>query len=279
MTSEISGELDFRHQFLLQIGPVFQAKSVSSSRAMPPVDGGIDMNCTAELEASQAQLARVKVKIDDFFNNEPISLPSGVKDTLSGTINLIQQTENDKIPSPKVTQASSFLVTALATLFSSFTAFPVFGKIIAPLAGLLKELQLTLAKVNSCSTNVNFRRIQVDDDSCDTLADLYRSVVDESSMMKPILPTSASPEVERLIAESMLVLSSMRKSFIPGSNQDQLSTSTDYSLALLDHYRRELLSISQDGKLQQFTAGYLGLVVGISNALRACLHVTSHVDG
>ncbi|KAG0216392.1 hypothetical protein BGX28_002862 [Mortierella sp. GBA30] len=267
--TQISSEVDFRNQFLAQIYPVLQDEN---TRGLQKTDD----NCTAELISAQTELVAFKSNLDNIFTS--ITLPIGVKDAVTGIINLILESLKAALPSPGISQATSFVVTALATLFSGFTTLPMFGKIIAPLAAILKGLQDTIAKVISCSPGAT-NKMEIDASSCDKLADLYRSLVEESSKINPIVPVSASPETKRLVTGSLAVLDIMDKSSISSFNQDLLSTSSVFAGTLLDHYRRELLRRTNDANLQQFTLSYLGPVVGISNALEACLHIASNPPG
>ncbi|KAF9914842.1 hypothetical protein FBU30_002349 [Linnemannia zychae] len=272
---DVSTDYDFRHQFLERVYSVFQTDEISKHDAGRPITIKSSVNCTADLEASQAQLASIKANIDLFFSRTPITLPSSLKDTLSGTISLIQETLSAGLPSPGISQADIFVVTALATLFSSFTAFPIIGKAIAPLAGLLLDLQRSIAKTISCFAS-NSYKIQIDTGSCDALTGLYRSLIEECSEMISVVPKSISPDVERLVTDLLAALDVVNKSSIYKSNVDILYTSSAFSGTLVDLYRRDLLRSTDDESLKQFAFNYLGAVVGVSSALEACLRIISN---
>ncbi|KAG0055980.1 hypothetical protein BGZ83_006747 [Gryganskiella cystojenkinii] len=119
-------------------------------------------------------------------------------------------------------------------------------------------------------------KMSLEEAHCSSLADFYRQVTASSIDQFPVLADSATDEVKRLSTGSISVLSLMSKSSIASSNEGLLATRPIFAGRLLEQYRDELLhqdSISDDFRM--FVRGQLGIIVSLSNALEACLHIAA----
>lgn len=67
----------------------------------------------------------------------------------------------------------------------------------------------------------------------------------------------------------------MDQSSIASSNDALLTTRPIFSASLLDQYRHEIVQKADSDALKQFVQADLAVLISISNALEACLHVAA----
>ena len=75
-------------------------------------------------------------------------------------------------------------------------------------------------------------------------------------------------------AKSILVLAS--KSSIAATNQALLDIRPIFAASILEKYRLEIVRLSGDNKdAMNYAVSELGIIVAVSNALEACLHIAA----
>ncbi|KAF9289557.1 hypothetical protein BGZ68_009139 [Mortierella alpina] len=152
--------------------------------------------------------------------------------------------------------------------------------IFSPLIETLKSIESTALDLIRCSTGAT--KIEMQAAHCNSLADLYRLVVDDSVKTSTSLGLSAeaSEDLKRLTAGSAAVLELMNKNSIAANNEALLSTRPIFAADVLDQYRIELLRATDAAEnVKIYAETSLGVVVGISNALEACLRIAADPAG
>ncbi|KAF9910203.1 hypothetical protein EC991_007130 [Linnemannia zychae] len=117
-------------------------------------------------------------------------------------------------------------------------------------------------------------KLAITQDHCVPTADLYRLLVNDASTLAPILPEDASDEWKRIAAGASSVLE-LSKNAIAKSNEELLSTRPIFAADLLNQYRDEYLRVADTDDAKIYAQSYLGAIVGVSNALEACLRVAA----
>lgn len=143
------------------------------------------------------------------------------------------------------------------------------------LESLINTLVGEITLVTACLT-VGSNKLFTEATTCNNIADLYRIAVAEAAKISPALnlPESASVDLRRLAAGSLSVLDLMGKSAIATTNEGLLAIRPIFATDLLNQFREELLR-AESVDIKTYAQRDLGVVVGISNALEACLRIAA----
>lgn len=164
----------------------------------------------------------------------------------------------------------SFALQAVQTILSTFAFIP---GLVTPLT-LINKLIDEVKQIVICLTGGN--KLFFEASTCSTIADLYRIAVAETAKTNPALnlPESASADLRRLAAGSLSVLDLMGKNAIATTNEELLAIRPIFATDILNQFREELLRAESDD-IKMYAKRDLSVVVGISNALEACLRVAA----
>ena len=176
------------------------------------------------------------------------------------------------------------LTTAIAAIKSALQAIaniPIIGTIVKPILGIIDTILKVLSTLKGCGPSIPLplpvgeSKAEVEPEAqCSAIADLYRSLIKDSIKQSPVVPESATEDLKRVTAGSLSLLSLMDSSSIASTNDAILATRPIFSGDLLDQYRREMVHLSSENDdLRKFAQTNLALIVSMSNALEACLHV------
>ena len=164
----------------------------------------------------------------------------------------------------------SFALQAVQTILSTFAFIPGLGNLLTQINKLIDQVKQMVI----CLTGGN--KLFFDASTCSTIADLYRIAVAETAKTNPALnlPESASADLRRLAAGSLSVLDLMGKNAIATTNEELLAIRPIFATDLLNQFREELLR-AESIDIKTYAKRDLSTVVGISNALEACLRVAA----
>ncbi|KAF9420794.1 hypothetical protein BGZ94_009038 [Podila epigama] len=170
-----------------------------------------------------------------------------------------------------VLQSVGAAVKVIGAILGTLYFIPGLSAITVPVNNLLDTVHTTL----NCLAGGQFRLL-VDSSLCYHIADFYRIAVAESVKANPALnlPESVSDDIRRLTAGSLSVLDLMEKHAISPTNEGLLAVRPIFATDLLNQYREELLR-SDSPDIKNYAEGQLAFVVGVSNALEACLRVAA----
>ncbi|KAF9557029.1 hypothetical protein EC968_007853 [Mortierella alpina] len=261
-------ELSFRAEFLSMFD-----KQIDFSADTSSCDG-------AKLIITNA-VKTIQGAVTFISNTVPIVHPIAqfLKDALTQLNNVVMGALEvvNGIPILPITLAFKAVIAALTPF--SLPGSPV-APIFAPLIETLESIRDTALDLLRCATGAT--KIEIQASHCNSLADLYRLVVDDSTKTCAALglPAEASEELKRLTAGSAAVLELMGKTSIAANNEALVSTRPIFAADVLDQYRIELLRATDAAEnVKIYAETSLGVVVGISNALEACLRIAADPAG
>ncbi|KAG0222779.1 hypothetical protein BGW42_006333 [Actinomortierella wolfii] len=110
---------------------------------------------------------------------------------------------------------------------------------------------------------------------CYSIADLYRTAVNDAIQQFPAVDKSSSTEQSRFAEGTRAVLDLMAKNTIANENENLLKNQAVFVGDLLDQYREEFQRVATTEEQKVFTRVSLSALVGTSNALEACLRVAA----
>lgn len=144
-----------------------------------------------------------------------------------------------------------------------------------PILDALTSLQGSLALFAQCG--VGGSKITIEPSSCFALADIYRGVIQDAAGVNPALnlPADASEDLRRLASGSLTILDLIGKNSIAATNEALLASRPIFAADILDQYRIELIRATTDDEIKGYAVASLGTVVGVSNALEACLRIAA----
>ncbi|KAF9335942.1 hypothetical protein BGZ91_010258 [Linnemannia elongata] len=144
-----------------------------------------------------------------------------------------------------------------------------------PILDALTNLQGNLTIFDQCEAGDN--KIAIEPSSCFALADIYRGVIQDAAGDNPALnlPPDASEDLKRLASGSLTILDLIGKNSIAATNEALLASRPIFAADILDQYRIELIRATTNDEIKGYAVASLGTVVGVSNALEACLRVTA----
>ncbi|KAF9289517.1 hypothetical protein BGZ68_009207 [Mortierella alpina] len=290
-------ELDYRSSILAQTDqPEFQADgffdflfpapTVSTSTALPiSIPSGLPIptlppviskpNCT-----DIAGILTGLVPGLDSVTSNATAIP------ILGTISTEIKGKLTELASNILGIVAAPLTTAINAIKSALQAIaniPIIGPIVKPIISIIDTILKVLSTLKGCGPSIPLplplpsgeSKAEVEPEAqCSAIADLYRTLIKDSIKQSPAVPESATEDLKRVTAGSLSLLSLMDSSSIASTNDAILATRPIFSGDLLDQYRREMVHLSSENDdLQKFAQTNLALIVSMSNALEACLHV------
>lgn len=158
-------------------------------------------------------------------------------------------------------------------------SFGPFKAVFAPIISTLDKVQTAVNSLVRCATGATKWPFQ--QDQCYDLANMYRIVVTQATKTSPALnlPAETSEDLKRLAAGSLSLLDLLDKSSVASTNEALLASRPIFAADVLDQFRIELLRVGNTQEIQNYAQVALGTVVGISNALEACLRVAADPVG
>ncbi|KAF9130967.1 hypothetical protein BGW39_002431 [Mortierella sp. 14UC] len=218
---------------------------------------------------------------------------SGIKNTLAALLDGITISAKVVTPIPLIGSAFQFTVTQLERLenlvmnVSSSTlgfvtgldfAFPSLKTVLSTIQFIPLPLDVTSIVKSIADTKPIISTavpcIAITQGHCAPTADLYRLLANDASTKAPVLPENASEEWKRITAGASSVLE-LSKNAIAKLNDGLLSTRPIFTADLLSQYRDEYLRVAETDEVKTYAQSYLGAIVGVSNALEACLRVAA----
>ncbi|KAF8944267.1 hypothetical protein BGZ47_004442 [Haplosporangium gracile] len=144
-----------------------------------------------------------------------------------------------------------------------------------PILDSLTSLQGSVALFAQCGAGSS--KIAIEPSSCFPLADIYRRIIQDAAGDNPALnlPTDASEDLKRLASGTLTILDLIDKNSIAATNEALLASRPIFAADILDQYRTELIRVTMDDEVKGYAIASLGTVVGVSNALEACLRVVA----
>ncbi|KAK3843956.1 MAG: hypothetical protein J3R72DRAFT_439470, partial [Linnemannia gamsii] len=178
----------------------------------------------------------------------------------------------------EITTDTAKLAAGIDTAFSALKAVLV----IIPLTPTPTEVSTAIKAILDAESAiytvvkcaVGGSKIAITQAYCAPTADLYRLLVEDASSKAPSLPDTASEEWKRIAAGTSSVLE-LSKNAIAKSNEGLLSTRPIFVADLMNQYRDEYLRVAETDDAKIYAQSYLVAIVGISNALEACLRVAA----
>ncbi|KAF9151411.1 hypothetical protein BG015_006702 [Linnemannia schmuckeri] len=144
-----------------------------------------------------------------------------------------------------------------------------------PILDSLTNLQGSVAHFAQCGAGSS--KIAIDPSLCFPLADIYRGIIQDAVNDNPALnlPADASEDLKRLASGTLTILDLIGKNSIAATNEALLASRPIFAADILDQYRTELIRVTMDDEIKGYAVASLGTVVGVSNALEACLRVAA----
>ncbi|KAF9958725.1 hypothetical protein BGZ65_001224 [Modicella reniformis] len=266
MSNAIS-ELEFRAEFLSHL------KNYSDSNAEAT-------NCEGVKQITKDVIMAAKTPLDVISKfpvlGRMLDYVNGVIDNIP---NLVDATQN-----PSNTSTSSII--AVGTVFIIPAAvlpaisFGPYETTFTPIINNLSNIKSTVDDLTKCSTGAQ-KIAAIEQDYCYDLANMYRVVVTEATKISPALnlQTDASEDLKRLAAGSLSLLDLMNKSSVASTNEALLTSRPIFAADVLDQFRIELLRVGNTDEIRNYAQVALGTVVGLSNALEACLRIAADPIG
>lgn len=248
-------ELRFRSDFLSRFDELQKASSADYSAN--------SVDCGALSTAATTALDAAKTAVNSVLANLGSLGP-----VLNFFFNVIQKDLTSVLKI--VSLPLSYAIQVVQSILNTIKANPALDTIIAPLSTLVD----TVTQVITCLAGSS--KISIEATTCNNIADMYRIAVAETAKTSPALnlPESASADLRRLAAGSLSVLDLMGKDAIATTNEALLATRPIFATDLLNQFREELLR-AESSDIKMYAQRDLSVVVGVSNALEACLRIAA----
>jgi hypothetical protein len=171
--------------------------------------------------------------------------------------------------------AITFAFESLIQILKGFVSIVPLADITKPILEALTSLQGSVAIFSQCE--VKGGKIAIEPSSCFALADIYRGVIQDAAGANPALnlPADASEDLRRLASGSLTILDLISKYSIAATNEALLASRPIFAADILDQYRTEMIRVTTSDEIKGYAVASLGTVVGVSNALEACLRVAA----
>ncbi|KAF9284925.1 hypothetical protein BGZ88_009736 [Linnemannia elongata] len=214
--------------------------------------------------------------IDTFVDGVlgPLPILDGTKtiiktaiDTVKSALQKISLGDNSDEAFGAVHTALSAVISALKMVTVTPNVGPLISKALDGIAPFLKIFE----SVRGCDKS----RIAIEPATCGDLANIYRAGVKSATQSFPATSDANNEELKNLISAAVSILGLMDQSSIASSNDALLTTRPIFSASLLDQYRQEIMQKADSDTLKQFVQTDLAVLISISNALEACLHVAA----
>ncbi|KAF9138361.1 hypothetical protein BGX30_009256 [Mortierella sp. GBA39] len=214
--------------------------------------------------------------VDTFVDGTlgPLAIPDTVKTVIKAAIGTVK-VALEKIGLGDISDAAFGAVnTALNAVVSALKmtiVVPVVGPLIANVVDFITPVLQIFESVQGCDKS----KIAIEPATCGDLADIYRVGVKSATQSFPAASDANNEELKNLISAAVSILGLMDQSSIASSNDALLTTRPIFSASLLDQYRQEIVQKADSDALKQFVQADLAVLISISNALEACLHVAA----
>ncbi|KAF9144485.1 hypothetical protein BGX30_012558 [Mortierella sp. GBA39] len=247
----------------------FRANILSRLEQEPSVDFKAEGDCESLTAVNQTALSAISglmgtVEVAPFAG----SILGRLQKTIGRLIDMISASGGSVTP---INYAFESLIQILKGVLSiaplQFVAKPILDD--------LTSLQGSPILFSKCSAGGS--KIAIEPSSCFALADIYRGVIQDAAGDNPALnlPADASEDLRRLASGSLTILDLIGKNSIAATNEALLASRPIFAADILDQYRIELIRATTDDKIKGYAVASLGIVVGVSNALEACLRVAA----
>ncbi|KAG0015153.1 hypothetical protein BGZ81_011828 [Podila clonocystis] len=251
-------ELRFRSDFLSRFEELQSA---------PPTKFAADsVECLIIATAVKTALAVARGAVKPVFDKL-----GSIGAVLNSVFDAIEKAVSNLSDLKAVVVPLSLAIDVVQAILTAIKSIPGLVSIIDPIKDLVAQIEKIVICLLSGNTGI-FDEVT----TCNNIADLYRIAVAEASKTSPALnlPETASADLRRLAAGSLSVLDLMGKNAIATTNEALLATRPIFATDLLNQFREEFLRVESDD-IKMYAKRDLGLVVGITNALEACLRVTA----
>ncbi|KAG0015636.1 hypothetical protein BGZ82_001330 [Podila clonocystis] len=236
-------------------------------QSAPPTEFAADsLECLAITASIKVALAAARAAIHPIF-----ATLGPLGDVLNNVFDAIEKAISNLSDLKAVVTPLNLAIQVVQTILTAIESIPGLSTIIDPIKKLVAEVN----KIVTCLLSGN-TSIFTGATSCNNIADLYRIAVAGASKTSPALnlPETASADLRRLAAGSLSVLDLMGKNAIATTNEALLATRPIFATDLLNQFREEFLR-AESGDIKMYAKRDLGVVVGITNALEACLRVAA----
>lgn len=222
-------------------------------------------------EALAAQLRALTV-----LNTAASSLPvvgvalSFMTQGVNGLLNVLDSSE-DQLDA--VIQALDFAFNSLGLSMKGIQYMPA-PLDFTPILKAIDDFQPIVRQVVQCLESNGEAKNEITPEYCDATADLYRILVTDASVNMPLVQDT-DDALRRALVGTRAILDASRNS-ISISNSDLLQSHSIFVVDLLSQYRDVMLdNPALDAKAKTYAQVSLGVIIGVSNALEACIRVAS----
>ncbi|KAG0273606.1 hypothetical protein BGZ95_010599 [Linnemannia exigua] len=162
-------------------------------------------------------------------------------------------------------------LTGIILALQPSVVIPVIGPIIQQGLDIVSAIRSAFNTVKNCDKS----KMSIEPATCSVLADVYRASVKFAAEKFPGANDANNEELKNLISGAVAVLGVMDQFSIVSSNDALIASRPIFSASLLDQYRQEIVEKADSDALKQYAQADLAILVSISNALEACLHVAA----
>ncbi|KAK3828307.1 MAG: hypothetical protein J3Q66DRAFT_394604 [Benniella sp.] len=277
---DIVSEFEYRGAFLSQ-SALSQQPMLAESTSRPAMVQPLIFpapNCTNYEETLKSILPAIPAQLDVIVSKLPVDelVKNGVSAALSALTDLV--TKGVEAITISLAQGASVALEALKLALGALATHEELADFVGKVVDVLTEVQDYCQMCITCSTTGGDTTVlsKLQQVNCNSVADVYRSMVKDSIKTTPAIEGSASEDMKRAAAGSASVLNLMDKSSIASSNENLLAMRPVFAGNLLDQYRQELIHLTSDeDEMKPYAETNLGLVINMSNALEACLRVAA----
>ncbi|KAG0284913.1 hypothetical protein BGZ96_010763 [Linnemannia gamsii] len=252
----------------------FRASILSRLEQEPSADFKAEGTCDGSMANLKTSLSSI---------SGPLST-TGLEPYTGSVVRHIQQT-NDRLIS-MISGAGSnggslpvatitFAIESLVQILEGIASVIPLESTAKPILQAMNSLQESVAIFSQCGAEGG--KITIEPSSCFALADIYRGVIQDAAGANPALnlPTDAPQDLRRLASGSLTILDLISKYSIAATNEALLASRPMFAADILDQYRTEMIRVTTSDEIKGYAVASLGTVVGVSNALEACLRVAA----
>ncbi|KAF8925597.1 hypothetical protein BGZ47_003169 [Haplosporangium gracile] len=263
-------EFEYRSNILAQ----FNVGGFGAQAVTPPssTNPGEEDPCKDVSNLVKTVLSGIDTLVDAVL--DPLPIPDTLKITIKKAINSVKNALEELAIGNISNVAFGAAHTALSALVEALkpaTSVPVVGPLIEKVVENITPLLKTFETVRGC----NKSKIAIEPAICGDLAGIYRTGVKAAAQSFPSANEASNKELQNLISAAVSILGLMDQSSIASSNDALLTTRPIFSTSLLDQYREEIVQKADSDTLKQFVQADLAVLISISNALEACLHIAA----
>lgn len=253
----------------------FRANILSRLEQEPSADFKAEGGC----ESSAATIPTALSAISGLMGTVGVAPFAGsilghLQKTIGHLIDMISAGGGSAIGPNSITP-NAYAIESLIQILKGAVSIAPLQFIAKPILDALTSLQGSLNLFAQCGEGSS--KIAIEPSSCFALADIYRGVIQDAAGDNPALnlPADASEDHRRLASGSLTILDLIGKNSIAATNEALLASRPIFAADILDQYRIELIRATTDDEIKGYAVASLGTVVGVSNALEACLRVAA----